>query len=201
MSYEFLENKNWKKYLVSFVEHIVEIIILIYLGLHNNVSILSTIFYIYFVGIALVVYCFGIICMILSNKEIFLKSVSKQDCPKQSKMLLSGIQTGIFFVWMMLVAMGILSYSSKFIILYSLIRLILPLLILIIREIKARLFGFTCYAELLLLNNRNYGDYHKVDEYRNIYGDLLTVTSIKDNPKVFRKLASQYESYINGYYE
>lgn len=200
MSYNFLENNNATKYLLKIVENTIELFLLFYVGLHNYTPIAALLLGIC-IGIILFIYGLGVVVMIFANENVYVESAKKQKASTIGEHLISGIIGGVLIIWFIFTGMGILKYNSLILLLFILGTLILPMLTMIIKELKARSFGYVSYAELLLLSNHNYGDYKRGEEYRNIREDLLTVTSVKENPKVFRKLASQYESYIQGYYD
>lgn len=200
MDYKFLDTKGATKCLANLIEGIIWLCVLFFVGMHKYAPISSVILGIY-MGITVLMYVISLLILMFCNKKTFTEICAKTNKTSTGELMSSGIIFGCFVMWIIFTINGTLVYGNKNLILIITGKLILPMLVLIIREIKARSFGYVSSDEAILINNNYYGDWKTHQEYNYCRDSLLLVTSPKENPKAFRKLASQYYSKLNGYIE
>lgn len=198
MKYDFLDKAGYSKFLANFVESLIWLILLFYVGFNQTAKFAITLLTVY-MWITLGMYVIQLATLLLCKKKTFKRALEKRSKETTSTYIATGIIFGGFLVWLVFAVNGFVVYNNKLLVLIMLCKLILPALSLIIIEIKARVFGYVNADEAFLLNN-DYGSYELVKEYRSIRDSLLLDTNTKDNPKVFRKLSSQYCEKINGYF-
>lgn len=198
MKYDFLDKTGYSKFLASFIEGLIWLILLFYVGFNQTAKFATMLLTVY-MWISLGMYVIQLIAVLLCTKNTFKRACEKRSKETTCTYIAAGIVFGGFLVWLVFAVNGFVVYNNKLLVLILLCKLILPALSLIVTEIKARVFGYVNADEAYLLNN-DYSSYELVKEYRSIRDSLLLDTNTKENPKVFKKLSSQYCEKINGYF-
>lgn len=201
MNYNFLDTSIGKKYFMVIVCYVVEFWALFYIGLNPRSHTPVASFILGFcIGVYILIYLIILISTLIINKEYYIKEARNRKKSTSINYIISGMQLGIFIIWLVLTLLGVLNYG-KIVLFYLIGKLILPALANIIGELKIRNLGYSCSEELFLLHTFEYSSNEIVKEYRKLYNNLLLDTNLKENPKAFRKLAQQYSNCLSGYYD